>query len=63
LEQQRHEEYLRRERLRAEEAAHLRKQRRQQFWQATGKPVLIGVGIVLVLALPLLLLVASLARH
>jgi hypothetical protein len=63
LEQQRHEEYLRRERVRAEEAARLRKIRRQQFWQAIGKPVLIGVGIALVLTLPLLLWVASLARN
>jgi hypothetical protein len=61
LERQRHEEYLQRERARAEEASRLRKLRRQQFWKATGKPVLIGVGLVLVLALPLLLLAASLA--
>jgi hypothetical protein len=56
LNRQWHEENLLRERAEAEEVGRLRKLRRQQFWQTTGKPVLIGVGVVMVLALPLLLL-------
>jgi hypothetical protein len=62
LKREQHEEHLQREQVKVEEARCLRKLRYQHLWQSTGKPAAIGVGIVLVLTLPLLVLAVRLAN-